>query len=314
MLANGINQIISTTKGISNDANRVLAALAKGKLNETIEKDYNGEFKRLKESANTTISQLQETVTGIKDDSGIVTSKAQDLAKNNAELNKSAQNQASTLEEIRISLENINGAVKENAGKLSEAASLSDQANNKASTGNELAKRTVAAMDEINQSSQKVQEITAVINDIAFQTNLLALNAAVEAARAGEQGRGFAVVASEVRTLSERSSNSAKEIQDLVDEAMVHVNNGQKMVNSSSEALEEITESVQSITQLVQELATSGNQQAVGINEIQEAVSDISQLTQDNAQKVSSQNEASMEISKRLGDMNIAISFFDIKN
>ncbi|MFP3499876.1 methyl-accepting chemotaxis protein, partial [Pseudomonas sp. SIMBA_059] len=76
--------------------------------------------------------------------------------------------------------------------------------------------RVVETMDDISGNSNKIAEITGIIEGIAFQTNILALNAAVEAARAGEQGRGFAVVASEVRSLAQRSSSAAKEIKDLI--------------------------------------------------------------------------------------------------
>jgi methyl-accepting chemotaxis protein len=66
------------------------------------------------------------------------------------------------------------------------------------------------------ETTQRIQDVVDRINGLAMQTNMLSLNAAIEAARAGDHGRGFSVVAAEVRNLSRRSSESAKEIADML--------------------------------------------------------------------------------------------------
>ncbi len=93
---------------------------------------------------------------------------------------------------------------------------------------NQVVSETHSAMTQV---LDRIGSIIGNINGISEQTNLLALNAAIESARAGEAGRGFAVVADEVRKLSLRTTDSANEISDLIDETKKHTDRLSEYLN-----------------------------------------------------------------------------------
>jgi methyl-accepting chemotaxis protein len=143
--------------------------------------------------------------------------------------------------------------------------------------------QVVQTMDSINHSSRKVSDIIDVIEGIAFQTNILALNAAVEAARAGEQGRGFAVVAGEVRQLAQRSSQAAKEIKELITDAVDHVDSGSALVRQAGGTMQDIVQAVQRVNGILGEISAALAEQTGGIQEVNQAVSHMDRVTQENA-------------------------------
>lgn len=77
---------------------------------------------------------------------------------------------------------------------------------------------------------EEIDQLLKLIEGIAEETNLLALNASIEAARAGEEGKGFAVVAGEVKKLSESTSKSLKNVNEVIQDFKTDTNEVEKLM------------------------------------------------------------------------------------
>lgn len=205
------------------------------------------------------------------------------LSSSATELSSSTTESSSSLQESVSSLQELNSMVKLNSESAVRAAEVSEKCKVQAQLGSEELQALNKSMGEIFNVSKKMEEIVQVIDDIAFQTNLLALNAAVEAARAGEQGKGFAVVAEAVRSLAQRSSQSAKEVSELIKKNSEVIKSGSSVAQSSGQVLNSIVEGVISISQLNNEIANGSKEQANGIDQISTAFNQLDASVQSNA-------------------------------
>ena len=251
-------------------------------------------------------ANLRDIVGNINDVSQTVNSSAREISSGNSNLSERTQGQASALVETAASLNNLTTTVKKNAGSARDATTLADKSSSIAEQGRDAVGRVLITMSEINDSAEKIQEITSVIDSIAFQTNLLALNASVEAARAGEQGRGFAVVASEVRNLAQRSSEAAKQIKQLINDSMSKVQAGDKQVKLTADTMQEILQSITQVNDIVKLISTASVEQSNGIEQINIVVSGMENGTQKNAALVE-EAAASAELLEKQSDKLVEV-------
>jgi len=198
-------------------------------------------------------------------------------------LSSSTSGTANSLESTSSALEQINSMVQLSASHAQQVADLSRGSSEIAVKGEAEMTSLVEAMQGMARFSKKIEEITGVIDEIAFQTNLLALNAAVEAARAGDKGNGFAVVAEAVRELAQRSGSAAKDIASLIGQSHQLVSTGVGATQRSGEALKNIVVSVKKVAQLNQEIASASREQASGIQSVMQSVSKLDEAAQTNA-------------------------------
>jgi methyl-accepting chemotaxis protein len=269
--------------GVVDALRKGLEALAEGDLTTRIDEAFTEDYEQLRNDFNIAADKLLEAMRGVIENADLITGEASEISSAADDLSARTEKQAATLEETASALDELTSSVRSAADGASHANEIVGKARENAEASGEVVREAVGAMGEIESSSTQISKITGVIDDIAFQTNLLALNAGVEAARAGEAGRGFAVVASEVRALAQRSSDAAREINELISASGGQVKRGVSLVGQAGEALKGIVESVSEISRHVSEIAVSSREQSSGLAEINAAVNQLDQVTQQNA-------------------------------
>ena len=206
------------------------------------------------------ITGMRGTLKDIKDISENLRSEARVSRETADSLEGAAKEQSNSMEQVRLNVSNISGAVAEVADSATKLAQAIDEVNKgeqhiektmnnlveKAGAGQKDMVSVATGMNDVVSSMQEMEEavknvddaanqinnIVDMINAISSQTNLLSLNASIEAARAGEAGRGFAVVATEIGELAKNSSDATNQIVGIINDMLSRV----KLLSEKSEA------------------------------------------------------------------------------
>jgi len=283
-LKDSLNTMIKSIQSNINNVQKVLSEFAKYKFTSKIDaKNIHGDIADLIKNVNFLTDEISKLLHGSMSIGQTLDKTSNTLVKNVDILSKNSNQTAAALEETSAALEEITSTIVNTSSNVSQMTNYSLQVSQSATSGQQLAKNTASAMDEITSQVSLINEAISVIDQIAFQTNILSLNAAVEAATAGEAGKGFAVVAGEVRNLASRSAEAAKEIKTLVENATAKANEGKGISNQMINGYEELLNNISKTTQMIDEIATASKEQESGITQINDAITKLDQQTQQNA-------------------------------
>lgn len=277
-------------------------------LGEYISSLYNNDFtyrvnlsltsghRELFDQLNKTTDKLEGILAGIKTSTSTVVKKIDDITAGNRGIISKTDEQIEALRNTFSAIKELLSTVNANKDNVDRTEINSRSTVEAVLDGDRAVKETLSAMNDVISSGSKIRDIIGVVNDIAFQTNLLALNAAVESARAGEHGRGFAVVAAEVRNLAQRSSASAKEVQQLINDSVEKIQRGNEFVMKTAECLKTITDYTGDISKQIAGINKTSGEQASGISEISGSIDSIHNSAVTNRAMINKSIEADEQI------------------
>ncbi|MEZ3498389.1 methyl-accepting chemotaxis protein [Pantoea sp. KPR_PJ] len=292
------------------EAVHLASQVAAGDLTSRLNIHGNNEMAALLRALMQMQQHLAQLVSDIKSNASVIATSSEEIAQSNGDLSSRTEQQAASLAETAASMEQMASIIQQNADNTRFASDRAVSATQAALRSGEAMDSVMDSMQRIRGSAGQIEEITSVIDGIAFQTNILALNAAVEAARAGESGKGFAVVAAEVRALAQRSASAAKEIKSLIEHAVGEAQEGMSMAQSAGDKVKQSLSAIEQTSQLIQDISSSSAEQSSGISQVNIAVNQMDQVTQQNAVLVEQSASSAEDLAQRAGQLRQMVAVF----
>ena len=315
-------------------------AEGEGDLTSRVNQDRPDELGELGKSFNLFASRIHNVVLGVRVAAEDVAGSSKSITGSNNEIAQGLVEQDNEMSQLSATVEQMSASAGGVARSSAEAATRSQESGQSAESGGEVIRDAIAAMHAIRDAVaaggtsvtelggrvDQIDEITAIISEIAQQTNLLALNAAIEAARAGEHGLGFAVVAKEVGKLAARTTGATEEIAtsiktiqqemsnsvDRLNTATREVETGVRKASDAGESLDQIVASARDIAIMIQSIAAAAEEQSAGAEQMAQSLESVAGVMTQSSAGANETARASNDLSEKAEHLLSLVAQFKV--
>ena len=292
------NQMLRTLKRIKNN----LELIENGDLSFEVSNDFEAKdelgmleygFKKMYINLKNIIEKMNENIEFIFET-------VENLQTRNKELSDISAEQVAYLQETSAILDEINSIFEEHAEQTISLGKTVSYTEEKASVISHITESLKNYINEIKDNSNEINYILEFLDDISFQTNILSLNAAIEASRTESiRNKGFSVITDEIRSLANKSSESSKEIKNIIEKNNSNIRFGEQMIEAIILDLQFILNEIEKINSNTQNIVVGSEEHSKGIEFINIAISKLHNISQKNAEISEDTNEISRNLRNR---------------